>query len=220
MHVLLVDGIELSRESLRGYLERLCPSLDVMPSPSLGDACAIAHRRKPFDLILLALRADELSNNSSDGPMLLRKLMPSVPMAVLVSSSCSQNVLDEFAEHRVSVISMDCSGPSLLTLLEFVATGQAYVSPSVIGFENGNGASSFFAGGKPLTPRELDVLAHLSQGLSNKEIARRLDIEEVTVRLHLRGIFRKLGASNRTQAVKHAIERGHVEISGPDRPSF
>ncbi len=223
MDVLLVDGLELSRKSLGDYLEQLSPSLDVTPSPSLGDACTIARRGKPFDLILLALRGECLTI-TSDSPKLLHNLMPGVPMAVLVDSPCSQSVLDRFVQHGISVMSMDCSGASLLSVLEFVATGQSYISPSTIGTErggNGSGASSFSAGAKqPLTPREHDVLTHLSQGMSNKEIARTLSIEDVTVRLHLRGIYRKLGASNRTQAVKHAIERGLVEIAESDRLRF
>ena len=222
MDVLLVDDIELSRESLGGYLERLSPSLDVMTSPGLDDASAVARGRKPFDLILLVLRVESLTNNS-DAPKWLRKAMPSVPMAVLVGSPCPQSVIEEFMRHRISVMGMSCSGEPLLSLLEFVATGQTYISPSAIGTGNGendNGASVFFSSGKPLTPREHEVLAQLAHGLSNKEIARRLAIEEVTVRLHLRGIFRKLGASNRTQAVKHAIEKGHVAIAGPDSLSF
>lgn len=63
---------------------------------------------------------------------------------------------------------------------------------------------------KSLTPREIEVLCRLCEGLSNKEIARKLLIEEVTVRLHLRGIFRKLDASNRVHAVVKAHQVGLI----------
>ena len=59
-----------------------------------------------------------------------------------------------------------------------------------------------------LTPREKQVLKNLCDGLSNKEIGRELGIEEVTVRLHLRGIFRKLDAKSRAQAVGNAMRLG------------
>jgi DNA-binding NarL/FixJ family response regulator len=65
---------------------------------------------------------------------------------------------------------------------------------------------------EPLTPRELDVLAALADGLSNKAIAARLGISEETVKFHLSAIFGKLGASNRTDAVRQALRRGIVEL--------
>ena len=64
----------------------------------------------------------------------------------------------------------------------------------------------------PLTARELDVLAHLADGLSNKAIAARLGISDETVKFHLSAIFGKLGASNRTDAVRLALRRGLVEL--------
>ena len=63
-----------------------------------------------------------------------------------------------------------------------------------------------------LTARELDVLAALADGLSNKAIAARLGISEETVKFHLSAIFGKLGASNRTDAVRQALRRGIVEL--------
>jgi DNA-binding NarL/FixJ family response regulator len=63
---------------------------------------------------------------------------------------------------------------------------------------------------EPLTARELEVLAHLADGLSNKAIAIRLGISDETVKFHLSAIFGKLGASNRTDAVRQALRRGVV----------
>src|SRR5687767_896977 len=65
---------------------------------------------------------------------------------------------------------------------------------------------------EPLTARELEVLAHLADGLSNKAIAVRLGISDETVKFHLSAIFGKLGASNRTDAVRQALRRGVVEL--------
>jgi two-component system, NarL family, nitrate/nitrite response regulator NarL len=63
-----------------------------------------------------------------------------------------------------------------------------------------------------LTPRELEVLAALSEGLTNKAIARRLDISLHTVKFHVESLFRKLGARTRTEAVAKAAERRRNEI--------
>ena len=65
---------------------------------------------------------------------------------------------------------------------------------------------------EPLTARELEVLAHLADGLSNKAIAVRLGISDETVKFHLSAIFGKLGASNRTDALRQALRRGVVEL--------
>ena len=62
-----------------------------------------------------------------------------------------------------------------------------------------------------LTPREREVLSHLAKGWSNKEIARALDLQEVTIKLHVRGVFRKLEVRNRTQAARKAADLGLVD---------
>jgi DNA-binding NarL/FixJ family response regulator len=63
---------------------------------------------------------------------------------------------------------------------------------------------------EPLTPRELEVVALLAEGLPNKAIAARLDISDQTVKFHVASIYGKLGASNRTDAVRRALRRGIV----------
>jgi DNA-binding NarL/FixJ family response regulator len=65
---------------------------------------------------------------------------------------------------------------------------------------------------EPLTPRELDVLALLAEGLPNKAIARRLDISDQTVKFHVAAIYGKLGAANRTDALRRAVRRGLVVL--------
>nr|WP_281415110.1 LuxR C-terminal-related transcriptional regulator [Azospirillum picis] len=66
-----------------------------------------------------------------------------------------------------------------------------------------------------LTDRERDVFSLLSTGATNKEIARQLELAEVTVKFHTRRIFKKLGARNRADAVRRAQEIGLLDGSGP-----
>jgi DNA-binding NarL/FixJ family response regulator len=74
-------------------------------------------------------------------------------------------------------------------------------------------ASTFDAPGvEALTPREHDVLALVAEGLSNKAIAAALGISDQTVKFHVAGIIGKLGATNRTDAVRRAVRRGLVTL--------
>ena len=78
--------------------------------------------------------------------------------------------------------------------------------------DNGFGAMRESDGQALLTPRELEVLAALAEGLTNKAIARRLDISLHTVKFHVESLFRKLGARTRTEAVAKAAERRRSDI--------
>jgi DNA-binding NarL/FixJ family response regulator len=66
--------------------------------------------------------------------------------------------------------------------------------------------------GEPLTPREIEVLELLAEGLANKAIAARLGISDQTVKFHVSSICSKLPAANRTDAVRHAIRRGLITV--------
>ena len=65
---------------------------------------------------------------------------------------------------------------------------------------------------EPITPRELEVLELLAEGLSNKGIAARLGISDQTVKFHVAAISSKLGAHNRTEAVRQALRRGLITL--------
>jgi len=65
---------------------------------------------------------------------------------------------------------------------------------------------------EPLTPREIQVIELLAEGLPNKAIAERLGISDQTVKFHLASISGKLGAANRTDAVRRAVRRGLITL--------
>ena len=64
----------------------------------------------------------------------------------------------------------------------------------------------------PLTPREIEALELLAEGLANKAIAERLRISDQTVKFHVASIYGKLGAANRTDAVRRAVRRGLITL--------
>jgi len=102
----------------------------------------------------------------------------------------------------------DANAIQLDAALRAVAAGLVVRSPAILrdGFEALRETDPASA----LTPREAQVLACLAQGLSNKAIARRLDISPHTVKFHLESLFRKLGVATRTEAVAAALEHARI----------
>lgn len=107
------------------------------------------------------------------------------------------------------VLSADADANQIDAAIRAVAAGLVVRPPGAR--ENGFGAMRETLGHALLTPRELEVLAALAEGMTNKAIARRLDISLHTVKFHVESLFRKLGARTRTEAVAKASERRRYE---------
>jgi len=102
------------------------------------------------------------------------------------------------------------AGPSQIdAALRAVHAGLIVRAPEAV--DAGFGAAREADGHALLTPRELEVLAALAEGMTNKAIARRLNISQHTVKFHVESLFRKLGARTRTEAVAKASERRRHE---------
>jgi DNA-binding NarL/FixJ family response regulator len=106
------------------------------------------------------------------------------------------------------VLSRDADASQIDAAIRAVAAGLVVRWP---GAEPGFGAMRETDAHALLTPRELEVLAALAEGITNKAIARRLEISLHTVKFHVESVFRKLGARTRTEAVAKASERRRHE---------
>lgn len=98
------------------------------------------------------------------------------------------------------------SARSFLNAVRFMVAGEQYLPPQ--GLRGGGHAAPASALSSALTDRESQVLRGLCDSLSNKEIARRLEISEPTVKVHAQSVFRKIGARNRTHAALIARQQG------------
>ena len=119
--------------------------------------------------------------------------MGSKPVAILsgtAAQSIARQALDAGAK---GFLPKTLSAKSLGAAIRFIATGQVFVPYDFIAREEKKTVEN-------LTQRETEVLKGLCAGQSNKEIAMALDLHEVTVKLHVKTLCRKLGAKNRTQA--------------------
>jgi DNA-binding CsgD family transcriptional regulator len=107
------------------------------------------------------------------------------------------------------VLSRDAGASQIDAAIRAVSAGLIVRLPD--GMDAGFGAMRETGGHALLTPRELEVLATLAEGMTNKAIARRLNISLHTVKFHVESLFRKLGARTRTEAVAKASERRRYE---------
>jgi two-component system nitrate/nitrite response regulator NarL len=107
------------------------------------------------------------------------------------------------------VLPRDADASQIDAAIRAVAVGLIVRSPEAK--EGGFGAMRETEAHALLTPREIEVLGALAEGMTNKAIARRLDISLHTVKFHVESLFRKLGARTRTEAVAKASERRRHE---------
>lgn len=170
----------------------------VFGAASVDEAVKVIHENSPIDLLILDLRMPGM--NGLEGLDRLRLSFPSLKIALMSGLARPDEVRTAFARGVIGFLPKTLSGSDVVAAIHTMLRGERFLPDDPAGAANSDTAS--------FTRREREVLDHLLQGRSNKEIARFLELEEVTVKLHVRGICRKLGAKNRTQAVMRAVEMG------------
>lgn len=210
MRLILADDHVLFLDALESYLNIIEPTIEVEKATNFEQVMRLARERTP-DLFLLDLNMPGM--NGFEGLENTRTAFPGVPVVLMSGQADGNQVRQGLISGAAGFIPKDLDGPAMMKALELVLCGGVFVptialqaSPvsqieSEDEFEPDNPLSQ-------LTPRQLDVLKHLARGLTNKEIARELGVKEVTVAVHLGGIFRKLNVSRRTEAVTTSVKLG------------
>lgn len=218
LRVLIADDHPLFRDGLRALLQQLEEDVTVHEAGTLPDALQLAQAKAAdFDLMLVDLRMP--GANGFEGVKALRAAAPKAPLVVISGYETKRNAEQALEAGAAGFIPKSTSASVTLNALKLVLLGEVYVPPSLIygpqtdDPESEIGAPSAAAGLNlaklaPLTQRQLDVLALIGQGKSNKDIAEKLGISEGTVKVHVGAILKVLGATNRTQAALMAIEMG------------
>lgn len=190
MKILLADDHDLVRETLAAYL--VAEGLGEVCAVSTLDA-AIGQLEQPFDLVLLDYTMPGM--NGFAGLSRARARAPRTPIAII--SGTTQRDLAEAAlrEGAAGFVPKTLASRSMVAALRAMARGEIFAPISLLQQEAAGGGVL-----SALTRREADVLRGICEGKSNKEIARDLDLQEVTVKLHVKTLSRKLGAKNRTHA--------------------
>ena len=205
VRVLLVDDQALFREALSTLLE-VRPEIEVVGQAGDGaEALGRAARTRP-DVVLMDLRMPVL-----DGIAATRRLrteQPDVKVLALTTFDGDEEVFAALRAGAVGYLLKDVSGDRLVEAVLAAARGESVLQPSVAAKVVARVASlpepTVTPPAIPLSERELEVLRHLAEGRSNREIARALFLTEGTVKNHVTSVLSKLGVRDRTQAALQA----------------
>jgi DNA-binding NarL/FixJ family response regulator len=214
MNILLADDHDLVRDGITSFLQTAAPDVTVAQAKDFAEALAIVNGERSIDLTILDLNMPGM--NGLSGLTVMRQKYPDVPVVILSGSVKRSDVLNALEHGASGYLPKTLSGKSLINALRLVLSGEKYIPSALLEDDGGTirPGEIDLDGLEPdnplrqLTNREREVLALLTKGLSNKEIAKQLSVREITVKVHLTGIFKKLGAANRTQAVKIAMQLG------------
>ncbi|MCI0430087.1 MAG: response regulator transcription factor [Rhodospirillales bacterium] len=208
MKILLADDHNLVRDTIERFLGQLGSDIHVLHAATLPQALKIARRGESLDLIILDLNMPGM--NGLAGLKGMQAARPGVPVAILSGEIDPHIVRSALQAGAAGFLPKTMRAAAMLDALRLIASGERFVPDIALSTDSGMSEGRPAVGGAlaSLTRRERDVLKLLVEGLSNKEIAHRLNIEVVTVALHLRSIYRKLGVESRTQAVRLAFKEG------------
>nr|WP_221243300.1 response regulator transcription factor [Conexibacter arvalis] len=200
--MLIVDDHPVVRDGLRGIFsgdERF----EVLGEAADGAAAVERALTLAPDVVLMDLRMP-----GTDGVTAIRRLAetaPSVRVLVLTTYDTDAEVLPAIEAGATGYLLKDAPRDELLRAVLSAARGEAVLAPSV--------ATRLLdrvraPAREPLSQRELEVLALVAQGASNREAARQLFISEATIKTHLLHVYAKLDVNDRAAAVAAAYERG------------
>jgi DNA-binding NarL/FixJ family response regulator len=214
MRLLLADDHTLFRISLRSLVQ--ARGHEVLGEARDGrSAVDLARQLKP-DLVLM-----DLSMPVLDGIAATREIVASLPETKVVILTASMEDADLFEALRAGAhgyLLKDLEADSFFQFLDRAIAGEPALTPQLSrkvleAFAKGGGSSGEQKNDPDaLTDRERDVLQLIVEGCtSNRQLARRLEIAENTVKYHVRNILDKLHLNNRAQAVAHALRHGLVK---------
>ena len=209
MKFLVVDDHALIREAMRGVLKELCGEAVVLEAASAAQATGLIGQHPDLSLILLDNKLPD-----RDGVELLRELRAAYPAisVVMQSAFCDRaTVVEALDSGALGFIPKTDSRGVLLGALRLILAGGTYIPPGVLARGPPGAAAQPEKPATPqkrlspadlgLTERQVDVLALMMQGKSNKLICRELDLAQPTVKNHVSAILKALDVTNRTEAV-------------------
>ena len=203
MRILIADDHDLVRDTLSAFLEQ-AGGFEVTTVGSFGEVEGRLAEAAPFDLVMLDWQMPGM-----DGLAGLSRAMEAArggPVALMSGYARRETAEAALEMGAAGFLPKSMPARRLVNAVKFMCMGERFAP---VDFLRGDEGEAHPLAAR-LTERERQVLEGLCRGLSNKEIARELALQEVTVKLHVKTLCRKLEARNRTHAAMIAKETGLV----------
>ena len=205
IRVLLVDDHGVVRRGLRGYLE-LLDDIEVVGEADNGLTGVELSAQLTPDVVLMDLVMPQLDGIAAIGR--IKAAQPGVQVVALTSFIEEEKVIAALEAGASGFILKDAEADDVAAAIRAAHNDEVHLDPAAARIlAKGMRTRSTEPATEPLTERELEVLALVGRGRSNKEIASDLGITERTARTHVSNILGKLGLASRTQAALYAVER-------------
>jgi DNA-binding NarL/FixJ family response regulator len=221
IRILLVDDHALVRVGMRSILERE-PDFEIVGEAEDGRrAQDVAADTNP-DIVLMDLSLP--APGGIEATSRIKREIPSAGIVILAVDEDEEALFDAIKAGAAAFILKDVGPDDLVTIIrrvnagEYLINDKVFARPSVASrvlkeFRElavyGQEAAPIFA---PLSPREVEILDNIAQGMTNKQVAYALSISEQTVKNHMSSILRKLSVNDRTQAVVYAMRQGWIRM--------
>ena len=209
--IMIADDHSMIREGLKNLLE-LDGDIQVIAEAVDGEDCLNKLQVVKPDVLLLDINMPK--KNGLEVLKSLKSKKSKLKVLVLTVHNEIEYLMKAVDIGVNGYVLKDFESAELKKAIFTVAEGESYIQPSLIPalnakmIETNKDAEKI----KSLTKRELDVLKLLAVGMYNKEVGKRLEISERTVKNHVSNIFKKLGVTDRTQAAVFAIRNNLVQI--------
>jgi DNA-binding NarL/FixJ family response regulator len=220
--IVIVDDHPLFREGLRNVVESE-PDMDVLGEALSGDEGLAMVKKEEPEVVLLDINLPRMNGIQVTRQILSERL--DVAVVLLTAYDDVEQVLHAFRAGAMAYCSKDVEAGKLVDVIRQVARGFYVVGDQVY---DKAGLEQWLERGvetvrrphlegeveayTPLSPREMEILQHVTRGLSNKEIAVKLGISHQTVKNHMTSILHKLDVQDRTQAAVYALRHGWVRL--------
>ncbi|CUH66964.1 Transcriptional regulatory protein UhpA [Thalassovita autumnalis] len=199
--ILIADDHDLVRETLAAYLRDM-GELHVDQASNFQEAMAMIEKTGSYELVMLDYTMPGMK--LPEGLLKAMETNEELPVAI-ISGTASPDVARRALSAGASGFLPKTIAPeTLISAVQHLLNGGIYTPQHFLDSAEDSAADIH------LTPREMDVLRGICEGKANKEIARDLDVQEVTVKLHVKTLSRKLQARNRTHAAMIARDKDLV----------
>lgn len=214
--VLITDDHQVVRDGLSAILQTKDDIAVVGEARDGVEALEKARQLQP-DVILMDISMPRM--NGVEATRKIKELLPHIRVVVLTMYEEEEYIFDLVKTGVSGYLLKNSDSALIVKAIRAAAKGESFLHPTVAGkilteFTNlsENRGKKPSKGKNELTEREQEVLQHIAEGKTNKEIANQLSISEKTVKNHVRNIFHKLDVFDRTQAAIQAIRRGIIRL--------